>query len=505
MQSANGFSAIGEAITTHCTENFSSKIDIHQAKLCDKRRKVIGTKMNVSAETRRSPKVGKKIHRTSPRVPSKRRREKFESVPVSNKSLQDEKEQCFNFRGNVVQEIWVATQRTVKLIKPENGNRTQGVGEEETDSEHAKDIVTNEALFSSIGCIARKGIRNTPNERKSHFQVVMSELKSKTKTKNNGRDTFAGRFSKEKESPTAIHGRFSSGGEERQETIGGPLHFSENAFLESPEQGTPGNIKTWLSKAVIFQKGSPASERFQFASTQHPKRPFLTISPGNRSTRAVNGTQDLMEEGNHSGPCGTCRREGDIGSHPRKENMLIRPFRRKGAFEVLRRSRSVGNFSFQLDQLFDDRVDFEPIDQIPDRRLVTQIQELLRVLDVSETHLSNLRIQGERNTFELRSEIRRLNHMVISTTHTQELRYGSLIDSIHENYRTLGQVESGFDYFLTLMNREKRSSIRHRFSRCIWFFLDHTVASLLTIVYVTTSIYSHYRFKRGVKSHHAGT
>lgn len=462
-------------------------------------------KMNVSAETRRSQKVGKKVHRTSPRVPSKRRREKAETVPISNKSSQDEKEQGFNFRGNVVQDIWDATQRTVKLMKPDGGNRAQGVVEEETNSEQVKDISTNEASFSSIGCSTRKGTRNTPNERKPHFQVVMSELKSKTKTRNNHRDAFAGLFSKDKESPTTIHEGFSSGGEGHVEKIGVPLHFCENAFLECSEQGTPASIKNWLSKATIFQKGSPVSEIFQFASTPNPRRPFLTISPGNRSTRAGNGTQDFMEERDYSGPCRSSRREADTSAHPRKGNRLIRPFRRKGAFEILKRSRSVGNFSFQLDQLFDDCVDFEPIDSTPGPRLVAQVHELLRVMDLSEENLTNLRIQGERNTFQLRSEIRRLNNMVLSMAHTQELRYRSLIDSFHENYRTLGQVESGLDYFLTLMNREKRSSIRHRFSRCIWFFLDHTVASLLTIVYVITSIYSHYRFKRGVKSRHART
>lgn len=461
------------------------------------------TKMNGTAEQRRSQKLGKNTNRASPRLPSKRRREKSETGTAStSKNCHDAKENGSNVRGNMVQGIWEATQRTVKLIKPESVSRVGDSVHDETKSgQVGVCATTKDESYSSMGCIARRGARNTPTERKNHFQVVMAELKYKSRPKNGSKDPFVGSF-KEKESPTAINCMSSSEGED-VERMRVPLNIFDNSVLSPPCHGTSGNVKNWLSKATIFQKGPSPSERSLHALTTTPRRPFRNISPGPRTSHLPSAYTDidgLIGLRSDSGTPMNPESEDDAYLHIRRGSRFIRPFRRKGGFEVFKRSWSLGQVNYDIDALFDENFDREPPDVAPDTRMVEQVHELLRVMDVSEDNLANLRIQGERNSFELRSEIRRLNQMIISMTHTQELRYCSLLDSLHENCRTLGQVESGFDYFLTIMNRQKRSSIGHRSSRWLLFFLDHIVASLLTIVYVITRVYSHYRFKRTARN-----
>lgn len=428
-----------------------------------------------------------KLTRQTPRgsvATSRRREERNEHRVELDKNTDESREPGVQVRGSIINDVWEAAQRTVKLIQ------TSGETRERREKVHGR--VSSRPELCAVNKADGKS-----QEKVSHFQLVLAELKAKTQARTQSKHAVQEMILKHEGSPVS-NSPCSQYGSEIQEDNESPFVEEGKAFSSSSDQGSPTSLRTWINKTGIFQKGSLVSERFQFGAISLPRRKAQNRTPPRLptqmfKTRRNNNTSD-DEFSSSINNRRHLRFEKDSSS-PRKLTRFNLPFKKKNT-EIDRRSKSLGYLELQDGIHLKEGVDYESIDDCSDTQLAREVKYLLVTMASCERRLVGLRMETERNTADLRSEVRRLNDVVESITHYQELRYRSLLDDIQENQRTLGQIESGLDYLLSSLNRCRGSVFQKKLYRLMWFLLDHTIASLLTLVQIFTTFYSRYRFKK---------
>lgn len=450
--------------------------------------------MSSNAESRRSQKIGKLSHRLSPHLPSKRGRNKAETSPLSTgKSIRNAREQNSNVRGNVVQDIWVATQKTIRMIKAEGLNKEQGnIRATDCPGIDKAHISGKDWLTSSTSSASRRSGQTGSMERRNHFHLVMKELKFRSRLRQGGKEHIVHSKVDLNSSPTAIQGLPSSG---RINEVHGDRILLEplgNSARNTPTLEASGSAKSWLPRTQMVQKSTSTPEVEAGINEEGiSSKKNCTDQPW--TITGLPGLSSICDGYEFVPSYHITRRHGRIHEKKWSEGTLKKGF--------------LAQYDSPISFKFHDEHTGDPLDSSLDvqNRLLKEVRELLRVMDESENSLMNLRVKTERNSCDLRSEIRQLNQLIVSMTQTQELHFHRLLDSLQENCRTLAQVESGFDYFLSLMNRQKRYSFGSRPSRWVLFLLDHTVASILTLVYVFSSIYTHFRSKEMGRTRHVGS
>lgn len=415
---------------------------------------------------------------------SKRKEERNELCNESYKLNTDEKkEPAVQARGNIIHDVWDATQRTLKLIQTTSEGRERG--------EKGSGRVPSRHELNGVGRADGKS-----QEKGSHFQLVLAELKAKTRARTQGKHAVQEVISKYEGSPVSASpsSRYDCEVQEENES---PFLEKEKALSSSSDQGSPTSLKTWFNKTGMFQRGTYAAERFPFGAIQFPRRKAQNRTPPRLSTQMFKTRKNNNTSDDELTSLSNRRHlwfEKDPSS-PRKVTRFNLPFKRKNT-GMDRRSKSLGYFELQGGLRYEEGMDYESIDNCSDAQLAHEIKCLLVTMTSCEQRLVGLRMETEKNTIDLRSEVCRLNEVVENITHHQELRYRGLLDDIQENQRTLGQIESGFDYLLSSMNRPRGSLLQNKLYRLMWFLLDHTIASLLTFVQISTTFYSRYRFKK---------
>lgn len=425
-----------------------------------------------------------KLNRQTPRgsiAAGRRRDERSGPHTESNKNNTDEKkESAIQIRGNIIHDVWEATQRTVKLIRTVSETRERG------EQVPGKTVPRPDPV--ALGKAGGKS-----QEKGNHFQFVLAELKAKTRAKTQSRHANQDVVLKLDGSPMSTS-PVSRHGRESQDENQSPCLVEGKAFSSSSDQGSPMSVRAWFNKGGMFQKVTTGTERFQFGAIQVSRRKAQNRTPPRLPTqmfrgKKTNNTSDDEITSNN-------RRHlwfENLGS-PRKVARFNLPFKKKNA--GIDKSKSLGYFELHGGVHFNDGVDYESMDNSSDYQLTRQIKGLLMTMTSCEQKLASLRMETKKNTSDLRSEVRRLNEVVESITHHQALRYRGLLDDIQENQRTLGHIESGFDYLLSIMNRPRGSMFQNKLYRFVWFLLDQTVASLLILVQISTTFYSRYRFKK---------
>lgn len=397
----------------------------------------------------------------------------------------------FCFRGSVVQDVWEATQRTVKLRRAIGGNKNKEQGE---DSD-TKDMLPEAICPSKRNCSQR----NTCSEKRNQFQLVMDEFKAKTKARINSKDDIG---EANKSSPTCVEATPFGTEHDTEQSVS----LDEDCVTDNlrENEGSRGT-RNWIQVGGIFQKTRPKSSvdptdialrSFQFRK-QMPENMSSQKGGGATASGGEGAAETLKKSDNAPVSARRLFRFGlDQGPTYRKGARVALSMKRREVSTVVQRSRSIGALSFRTMGPLDE----EDNGALPrsnlkssDTLLAAQIHELVEALNECQQKLTRVRMEADRNRSELRSEVYRLKEVISSFSQTQELQYRSLLSGLDENYRTLGHVESSFDYFSSLLNRFKRSTFQYQLKHITFFLLDRFVAASLALVHGATAFYCQLR------------
>lgn len=426
-----------------------------------------------------------KLNRTSARLPhSARKCGRGEHAQLNQGSQQaPRRDGTFSSRGNVVQDVWEVTQRKVKLMKAGTAQRQRDQRDTLVDDRNCdiKEPGTSASKRS-------RSRRDFAGDGKNQFQIVMDEVKARSKariiSKELANESKGG-------SPTTIQTPDSF---PRPDIDGNREEHDNWAPDEERIAGCSGGVsppsgKNWLAKTAMFPKALlNVGQRRSFQLRRD-------LPQAVQSKQGVKPRNDNGQTGNLHNQSTSNRRlfrfGADQNAIPRKGGRLGFQFKRKDDMVSIMKSKSIGVLAFRSDSLFNDEYSFHVEDRDSDNvQLDAQVQDLVVSLSRCQRMLDRVREEASKNRAELRSEVDRLNQIISTFSSTQEIRYRGLLDSLNDNARTLGHVESSFDHFSSLLNRLTRSTAQAQLMKVTFFLVNVINWPLLRVIHGIGRVYS---------------
>lgn len=340
----------------------------------------------------------------------------------------------------------------------------------ETRRRSDEHIKTNETVSAQNPPFETRLSRQALDKR-NQFQVVLTELKAKVlrSFKDSDESNDDGDSQTSPEVNRSDHG----------------THIASNTPLssinsQSPVTVTPVSLGNWLTKTKLQRQQGDAHSR---------RNPFKGDST-NRTGISLFGSRTQL----FSNPC-TNFDEQDRTSHTTEDkgapSRIWVPRSRKHKRAVngfMRRSRSWDT----LHPHGDSKVsrNGEEMKQITaESNQLISVNEIRTTLEQAEQKMERYMEDSEKLHEEIRQDISRLQDLYASLSKAQELRYLSVLEVFHENYKILGYVESNFDYVMEIVTRGRTSSLQKLLNRTLTCFGDHGMAVLFQMIHAVSWLY----------------
>lgn len=321
---------------------------------------------------------------------------------------------------------------------------------------------------------SRKSSRAGPEKRK-HFQDALMELKLRLLGNGRGNNVEG-----ELQQFTHVRSDETPSGQS-EERIYSDRVFNERLFL-SP-QFSIGSMSTWLPRHNKARGTSAEGE------AGHNRRSPFRIDHFNKASNGVFGHAAVERSSLVRGKTDALE---DRGSAEERFAQRTRPKTRRQQKKrniQMRRTRSSSSLTPQRGSGFHSNLPDDLIELSVEACLLDQIQELRTSLEKSERVLNDYIEDSKRDRAHISDQVDRLKNLYSSLSQSQDIRYKSLLDVFHENYKLLGYVESNFDYVLSVVARGKRTNLQGLFYGLLRFVARYTMAPILGIVRLGSRIY----------------
>lgn len=336
---------------------------------------------------------------------------------------------------------------------------------------------------------------------KRNFQQVIGELKAKAmqrkvekSTRENNPDAKQ-RFDsspKPKCDSFATHGIDSSPSNIQDSSINDTLDSGTNSANRRKfhliDRNVQSNFSSWLVKAGRMKSSTPGeSHSHHGPATQFRRSSFrmgLGRSAGLNTTGIAPEHRNVVEtdlDGTRS-----MMNLGELFAHQGKNlGPRLRQIGRD-AKDVLRRTKSSHSLYNHHDSYMDTRSDPLALEEYT--MLTGSIQDLEQRMENAEKELHTFLDNATRQREQIVSEVTRLTKLCNSLKNEQEVKFRSVLDIFNENHKTLGYVESNFDYLLSVVDRGRRQGVREYVIRILQFLGDNTMDKIFYAIHAASEM-----------------